>query len=85
MFYFYHVFTSSTYEKIHVTNLIFEKIDELIEIFEIQLEIKILIRSIFESKSFFSQLITNDQNFVFLSKNENMFDVIKNFIEQMKQ
>ena len=66
------------------TNFIFEKIDELIKIFEIQFEIKISIRSIFESRSFFSQSTTNVQNFVFLSKNVKMFDVIKDFIKQIK-
>ena len=68
-----------------LTNLILERIDELIEILEIQFEVKISIRSTFESRSFFFQSTTDVQNVVFLSKNVNMLNVIKDFIKQIKQ
>ena len=71
-----------------LTNFVFERIDKLIEILEIWFEVKILIRSIFEVKSSFFQSTINVQNVAFLSKNENIFDAVKNqknFIEQIKQ
>ena len=59
-------------------NLTLERIDALFEISKIQSIIKISIRFIFETKSSFSQSITdsmtNVQNAVFLSKNVNMID-----------
>ena len=69
-------------------NLILERIDKLFEISKTQSIIKISIRFIFESKSFFVQFTIDVQNVVFLSKNVNMIDVIANqndFIKQMKQ
>ena len=59
-----------------LTNLIFKRNDELIEIFETQFEVRILIRSIFESRFFLLQLTTNVQNFVFLTENVNMIDAL---------
>ena len=71
-----------------LNNFTFKRIDELFEILKIQFIVKISIRFIFESKSFFFQFTTNVQNAVFLSENVNMIDVIANqndFIKEMKQ
>ena len=74
-----------------LNNLTFERVDALFEVSETQSIVKISIRFIFESESFFSQFITNSmtdvQNTVFLSKNVNMIDDAdqNDFIEQMKQ
>ena len=76
-------------------NFTFERVDQLFEISEIQSIVKISIRVNFESKSSFSQFITesitNVQNTVFFSKNininMNLFnDVVdqNDFIEQRK-
>ena len=71
-----------------LNSLIFEKIDKLFKISKTQSIIQISIQSIFESKSSLSQLTTDVQNAVFLSKEVNMIDVIKNqndFIKQIEQ
>ena len=77
-----------------LNSLTFERVDQLFEISETQSIVKILIRFIFESKSFLFQSMTDSmtdvQNIVSFSENINMNlndDVPdqNDFIEQMKQ
>ena len=60
-----------------LTNFTFERIDELIQIFEIQLKVKISIRSIFESKSFFLINDRRSKRCLFL-EDVDIIDVVKN-------
>ena len=77
-----------------LNNFTFERIDQLFEISKTQSIVKILIRFIFESKSFSFQFMTDFmtdvQNIAFFSENININlidDIVdqNDFVEQMKQ